>query len=402
MKRIIPIAILSICFACLTEEGADPGRASTFVRYINGGFDDQAQAVDETPDKGFIVLASTQITDNNVLVQRSKIKLIKTDPYGNEVWKTLYPAFADVSVDTFFYKGRDIIVEKDGAGTVTGYTIIGDSINWKTGVPYLYLMQTDTEGNYDRSKSLAIPNLQGQSIAKDTNGDYIVLAARSNATNDMVLAKFNQTDLSLAWSREYGGGESTNLTNLITDTNNNIFWGGTVNRGSETNMRFVTTIPDSETAFDPIIGLSEFNEETGGICFYPFGSRFALVGTTDENGTKDILYKQISQDGTATQFYSKIIGGDDTEEGNAICTTDDGGFLIIGTSGADEEKDYYLIKLNIFGDVTWSKIFGSKKADKGVSVMQSSDGSYVILGATTLGGLGSIMLMKTDANGNIK
>ena len=145
MKRIIPIAILSICFACLTEESADRGRGSTFVRYINGGFDDQAQAVEETPDKGFIVLASTQITDNNVFVQRSKIKLIKTDPYGNEVWKTLYPAFADVSVDTFFYKGRDIIVEKDGAGTVNGYTIIGDSINWKTGVSYLYLMQTDTE-----------------------------------------------------------------------------------------------------------------------------------------------------------------------------------------------------------------------------------------------------------------
>jgi hypothetical protein len=400
MKRILPIALLLVCFSCLTEESADLGKASTFIRYYNGGFDDQAQAFEET-DEGFVILATTQITNNNVTIQRSKIKLIKTDQYGNNVMQALYPAFSEVT-NSAYYKGRGILVEKDGE-TVTGFTIVGDSIDSETGVSYLYILQTDADLNITRERSLSIPDVQGQAIVKDGNGDYLVLASHNNAANDMMLAKFTESNLTLEWSREYGGGESLHLTSLITDgvdPENKIYWGGTVDRGNGTDIRFITTIENSETAFDPPIGLPEFNEEIGSVSFSPVASLFNLVGTTDENGNKDILFKQISTSGN--QSSSTIIGDDDPQEGNAICQTDDGGVLIIGTTGLDDAKDYYLIKLDLLGAVTWSKVFGSEKADRGVSIKQISDGSYVILGATTLGGLGSIMLRKTNSRGSIE
>jgi hypothetical protein len=401
MKRIFPAALLLLSFfSCLTEDSADPGKGSTFLRYYNGGFDDQAQAFEETPDKGFIILASTQITNNNVVIQRSKIKLIKTDQYGNTEWQTLYPSFTD-AVNTSYYKAKGILVEKDGAGIVTGYTIVGDSIDRNTGVPFLYIMQTDANGNYNRGKSLSLPNVQGQAIAKD-NGGYLVLGSRSNTTEDMVIARFNESNLSVAWTREYGEGGSSFVTGLITDSQQNIFWGGTVRINNQTDMRLVKTVPESlSTEFGLEYGLPEFNEETGGICFSNFGPYFAFVGTTDEKGSKDILYKKISPNGV-TQL-SKIVGDETiTEEGNAICTTEDGGLLIIGTSGLDEARDYYLIKLNHLGDIVWSRVFGSKNPDKGVSVKQVSDGAYVILGSTTLGGLNTTMLLKADLRGNIK
>jgi hypothetical protein len=385
MKRIFP---------------ADPGKGSTFLRYFNGGFDDQAQAFEETSDKGFIILASTQITNNNAVVQRSKIKLIKVDEFGNTLWQTLFPAFGD-AINTSFYKGKGILVEKDGAGEVTGYTIAGDSIDKNTGVSYLYIMQTDANGIYTRGKSLPLPNVQGQSIAKD-NGGYLVLGSRSNSIEDMVITRFNESNLSVDWTREYGEGGSSFVTGLITDSQNNIFWGGTVRINNQTDMRLVKTVPESlSTEFGLEYGLPEFNEETGGVCFSDFGPYFAFVGTTDELGSKDILYKKITATGV-TQL-TKIIG-DETiaEEGNAVCTTSDGGLLIIGTSGLDEARDYYLIKLNHLGEVVWSRIFGSKKPDKGVSVKQVSDGSYVILGSTTLGGLNAIMLLRVDPRGNIR
>ena len=416
MKIILPIAVLLIAFSCLTEDSADPGKASTFIRYFNGGFDDQAQAFDETPDKGFIILATTQITDNNVTVQRSKIKLIKTDRYGNIEWQTLYPAFGSLPFDPSYYKGRGILVEKDIERIVTGYTIVGDSINQNTGVSYLYILQTDANGSHDpainKSKSLvldlngiSLANIEGQSITKASNGNYLVLGSRKNSSEDMILAEINKDDLSLEWLQDYGAGGATNVTGLITHSNT-IYWGGTVNRGTNTDIRFVLTTSNSATAIDPL-NVPDFNEEIGGIYFSAFGPRFHIVGTTDENGSKDILYRQVSIEGGELQFQDgtkrKIIGNDATpEEGNAICTTSDGGLLIIGTTGLDDDKDYYLIKLNFLGEVVWSRIFGSDKADKGVSIMQSSDGSYVILGATNLGGLGSIMLMKTDSKGNIE
>ena len=399
MRIIFPAALLLIFFSCLTEDSAERGKGSTFLRYFNGGFDDQAQAFEETSENGFIILASTQITNNNVVIQRSKIKLIRVDRYGNTMWQTLYPAFGDTN--TSFYKGKGILVEKDGGGTVTGYTIVGDSIDRNTGVSYLYIMQTDANGNFNRGKSLPLPNVQGQSITKD-NGGYLVLGSRSNTEEDMVIARFNASNLSIDWTREYGEGGNFFVTGLITDSQNNIFWGGSVRINNKTDMRLVQTEPKAlGAASGREYGLPEFNEETGGICYSNFGPYFAFVGSTDEKGSKDILYKKISINGDLQ--LSKIIG-DETipEEGNAICTTGDGGLLIIGTSGLDEARDYYLIKLNHLGDITWSRIFGSKKPDKGVSVKQVSDKSYVILGSTTLGGLNAIMLLKVDLQGNIR
>src|SRR5690242_20391074 len=100
MKKIFPATLVLLTFfSCLTEESADPGKASTFLRYYNGGFDDQAQAFEETIDAnsetGFIILATTQLTDANATVQPSKIKLLQVDQFGNLRKQTLYPAFND-------------------------------------------------------------------------------------------------------------------------------------------------------------------------------------------------------------------------------------------------------------------------------------------------------------------
>jgi hypothetical protein len=400
MKKALPVALLITLFSCLTEENADPGKASTFLRYYNGGFDDQAQAFEETPDKGYILLASTQFTDNNADIQPSKIKLIKVDQFGNTLWQTLYPTFDDAS-NTSYYKGRGLLVEKDGSGNVTGYTIAGDRIDSSTGISHLFIMQTDANGNFTRGTIHPLENVQGQSLAKDNSG-YLVLGSRVVAEEDMIVARFNASNLTLDWTREYGEGGSSFVTGLTTDSQNNIYWGGTVSKNNgPTAMRLIKTAPgEIGTLFDRDFGLPEYNEETGGICYSDFGPYFAFIGTTDENENKDILYQKVSANGEI--LLTKIIGSEAPEEGNAICTTGDGGLLIIGTSGLDEARDYYMIKLNHLGDVLWSKVFGSKKPDRGVSVRQVSDGSYVILGSTTLGGLNSIMLMKTDSQGNIE
>jgi hypothetical protein len=95
--------------------------------------------------------------------------------------------------------------------------------------------------------------------------------------------------------------------------------------------------------------------------------------------------------------------------GDALSTTNDGGLLLAGTVPSNEslnfgsgETDLYLIKINAFGDITWQKAIGSRNADHSVAVLQADDGGYVVLAGTTLAGLKTIMLMKTDNNGNIQ
>ena len=397
MKRFLPLAILFICISCLTEEGADPGKSKTFFRYYNGGYNDLAQAFEETSDGGFIILATTEVSGTN-----TKIKLIKTDRYGTIAWKTLFPDFS--STDPAHYKGRGILLEKDSDENVTGYILVGDSIT-ADNVSYLYVQRVDEKGENQFGKAISsIPNVQGISITNDNDG-YLVLGTKTNDPQyDMVLARLNN-DLTLDWYREYGAGKTTGITSLYNDpANEEIFWGGTVTNDDQepTDMRFIKTKPKNEsTVFSPNFGDPSFNEIIGGICYSEFGTSFNIVGTTDAGGSRDILYKRVSREGG--QDNSVVIGDDETDEmGNAIWTTNDQGSIVIATAGTDELSDYYLIKLNYFGETVWSTKFRSDKDDLGVSVRQTRDGSYVVLGTTLLGGRSTIMLSKRNSTGNIE
>ena len=72
--------------------------------------------------------------------------------------------------------------------------------------------------------------------------------------------------------------------------------------------------------------------------------------------------------------------------------------------GGRGEEDYYLIKVDAFGNEVWPapRVFGSQNKDTGASVRQMSDGSLLVLGTTIFGNVNTMMLMKADSEGNIE
>jgi hypothetical protein len=65
--------------------------------------------------------------------------------------------------------------------------------------------------------------------------------------------------------------------------------------------------------------------------------------------------------------------------------------------------DILLIKTDANGNVIWAKTYGGTDWDGAYSVQQTSDGGYIVAGTTWSFGAGSddIFLIKTDANGDI-
>jgi hypothetical protein len=103
--------------------------------------------------------------------------------------------------------------------------------------------------------------------------------------------------------------------------------------------------------------------------------------------------------------WSKIIGGPGNDRANAIKQTSDGGFIVAGstsTFGAGN-KDLYLIKTDSNGNISWSKTFGGASDDEAKSVVQTFDGGYMVAGQTNSFGAGDIdyFIIKTDAAGNL-
>jgi len=89
----------------------------------------------------------------------------------------------------------------------------------------------------------------------------------------------------------------------------------------------------------------------------------------------------------------------------SVQQTSDGGYIVAGETysfGAGS-TDMLLFKTDAFGNVQWAKTYGGGM-DEYAIVQQTLDGGYILAGSTRSFGAGwyDILLIKTDANGNIQ
>lgn len=117
--------------------------------------------------------------------------------------------------------------------------------------------------------------------------------------------------------------------------------------------------------------------------------------------------------------WVKNFGGTDEDTAQSIIGTEDGGFAVLGftksTDGTLSDKttsvnDYWLLKFDEEGELSWSKTYGGSKDDRGQQVLQTSDGGYAITGyamsddidASANQGFHDNWVLKLDALGGIE
>jgi hypothetical protein len=111
------------------------------------------------------------------------------------------------------------------------------------------------------------------------------------------------------------------------------------------------------------------------------------------------IYSQIPD-----TIWTKTFGGPLADVGNSVKQTNDGGFIVAGTTSSFGAggQDIYLIKTDENGDTLWTKTFGSTGNDRASTVQQTTDNGYAIFGTTNSFGNGGddFFFWKTDSIGN--
>ena len=110
-------------------------------------------------------------------------------------------------------------------------------------------------------------------------------------------------------------------------------------------------------------------------------------GSKQNNGYDFHLVK-LNQQGD--QVWEKYFSGQNHDYLSATVTTQDGGFLLSGTSysgkGLDKKEDskggsdIWLIRLNEFGDELWQKTLGTSSDEEARSVIQTTDLGFFVAG----------------------
>jgi len=132
--------------------------------------------------------------------------------------------------------------------------------------------------------------------------------------------------------------------------------------------------------------------------------RLIVVGSgmSGNFGNWDIYLIKTDSDGN--MLWTRTFGGPNTDRGNAIRQTPDGGYIVAGwkRSSAQGGAEICLIKTNSYGDLLWTRTYSDYQNQEAGSIELTPDGGYVIAGwMTNMPIYEDIFIMKTDSLGNI-
>ncbi|MDA0316778.1 MAG: hypothetical protein O2906_06375 [Bacteroidetes bacterium] len=288
-------------------------------------------------------------------------------------------------------------------------------------------------------------NESAQSVVSTSDGGYAILGYTQSMDGDI----FNKTDTSYdywllkfdasgqqQWQKVYGGSDDDRGEDLIT-TNDGGYAilgssksnDGNVSNNSGSNDFWVAKLDASGT----IVWEKSFG-------YIGADSAFSIIQTQDNgfllSGVLDVSasdgagnnrmnmerhaggdYWVVKIDAMGDLQWSRYFGGTFTDTAYDSIQTQDGNFLIMGSSDSDDVDinnnkgtyDFWVVKLNNTGTLLWEKSFGGTEIDEARTITSTADGNFLIAGdsrsndidLTTNNGAADVWIIKINSNGDL-
>ena len=304
---------------------------SLWSRAFGGADDDEAYAVQQTSDSGYIIAGSTWSFGNG----SSDVWLVKTNANGDSLWSRTF--------------GGNI---GDGCYSVhqtsDGYTLAGFTYSFSTSGQF-WLVKTDVNGDSLWSRMYGRGDDEICYSAQQTSGGGYILAGKTWASFEHVydfwLVKTNASGDSL-WSRAYGGVNHETCYSVWQTSDGGYILGGSAQSygAGGTDFWVVKTDSSGDSLWSRTFGGSD-DEECRSVRPTMDGG-YILAGKTWSfgNQTGDFWLVKIDADGDS--LWSLTFGGHNEDECSAVLQSEDGGYVLGGTTrslGAGN-SDFWLVR----------------------------------------------------------
>ena len=318
---------------------------------LGGSADDRALAVAPTSDGGFVIAGQTASNDGDVTGNHGDRDawLVKLDGTGALQWQRCYGGSA---LDGF----QGVLQTDDGGFALGGssYSNDGDVIGHQGGGDG-WLVRTDASGNIlwqhclggtspDNVQTLiAAPGgfyASGWTFSNDGN------IAGHHGNSDAFVAHVDGSG-TLLWATCYGGSGAELSYHLAPLPGGDLVMAGSTNSSDN--------------------------------------------GITGVQGLQDVWIVRIDTLGAIA--WQHCLGGNYQDEAQCIHPTQDGGFILLGSTnsntgdvvGSHGNVDAWLVKTNSTGDLEWQRCIGGMSMDIGATVLEIGPGDYIASGWTMSG-----------------
>lgn len=346
---------MRLLFACTFSILALPFYGQSGIEWqkcLGGSADDQGFDVIAVPSGGYITAGNSASTDGDAVANYGgqDAWIARLDSGGNLVWEKNYGGSADDYA-------RCIISAPGGGWVVLGSTYSSDGdVELNHGDRDLWLFRIDSLGNMLWEKTFGGDSAElGNRII--LSGDSYVLIGSTKSSGGDVESNDGENDIWL----------------LKTDLDGNLLWEKTFG-GSEGDFGF--SVQETATGY-ALAGYSESNDHD-------------VPG--DHHGTADFSdYLLVLTDADGNYLWAKSYGGTGEDYCRDMALSDDGGFVLCGSSFSDDddisahhgdtsESDIWLVKTDDLGNIVWSNSLGGSHSDDGNRIFRDAENNYLVIG----------------------
>ncbi|NQS97470.1 MAG: hypothetical protein HQ591_03365 [candidate division Zixibacteria bacterium] len=355
--------LLLLLFTAPTS--AQPPDTLWMRTYVDGstsvGYD-----VRQTDDDGFIATGMTHYS-----TQPGDVYLVKTDPYGDVEWTRTY----DWNIWSVGYSVRQT---DDGGYIIAGYICINAPSS------EIYLIKTDDQGDTLWTKVYGTDNYDiAEEIQQTTDGGYIIAGSIEDDVNYVSSAFLLKTDANgdSVWMR-IDDDRNCQAHSVIQNSEGDYLITG----GSEVEA---PNYWDAYIMKTDVFGDTIWIKYYGGT-FYEYANfiretidgGYFIGGITGSYGAGNFDIYLVRTDASGDTLWTKTYGGEESDYGESVDVTDDGGFVIAGMTNSFGNHNFYLIRTDSSGDSLWTKVIYGEENDWAYSVQQTTDGGFIVGGGS--------------------